>query len=168
MRSRRRLAAVPLLLLALAACSDGTGGDAPDQDASVPAITGEGQGATELPTVDDQKAALAASGEATEALAATVAEGATEKAQIAEAAAGSYTVRVVCTSKDGAPVTVTLASAGADLTSYQAPCTPVFEGGTMIADSDPFQVPGGAVDVTVVANTESAVAVGLAAVPAAG
>lgn len=130
---------------------------------SVPAVTGEGAGATELPAVEDQSAALEASGGAIEALAATVAAGATETAQVAEAPAGSHLLRVACTSSDGAPLTVTVTSAGSELTSYQAPCIPTFEGGTTMADSDPFDVPGGPVDVIVVSPSESSYAVGLVA-----
>lgn len=130
---------------------------------TVPAVTGEGAGATELPTVDDQTAALESSGGATQAVAATVAAGATETGQVADAPAGSHLLRVACTSSDGAPLTVTVTAAGTELTSYQAPCIPTFEGGTTLADSDAFQVPGGAVDVTVVAASESSFAVGLVA-----
>ncbi|UZN02642.1 hypothetical protein [Cellulomonas sp. S1-8] len=166
MRLRRRLAAVPFLLLALAACSDDAAPEptaAPEDSASVPAITGEGRGGTELPSVEDQQGALGAAGDATEVLAAPLAEGATETAQVAEATAGPHLLRVACTSKDGAPVIVTVTAAGAELTSYQAPCTPVFQGGTTVADSDPFDVPAGALDVSVVAATEAVVAVGLVA-----
>ncbi|MBO3088149.1 hypothetical protein [Cellulomonas dongxiuzhuiae] len=165
MRSRRRLAAVPLLLLALAACSDGTtppdGADAPEENLSPPPVTGEGKGATELPPVADQSAALEAAGGAVQALAAEIAGGATETAQVAETTAGPHLLRVACTSSDGAPVTVTVAAGGNDLTSYQAPCIPMIEGGSTMADSDAFEVPGGPVDVSAVAASDSTVAVGL-------
>ncbi|GIG40279.1 hypothetical protein [Cellulomonas phragmiteti] len=167
MRIRRRLAAAPFLLLALAACSDDAAttpdadADAPEDNLSLPPITGEGRGSTELPALEDQTGALEASGGGPAALAATIAAGATEAGQVAEAAAGSYTLRVACTSSDGAPLTITVSAAGSDLTQYQAPCTPVFQGGTTMADSDPFQVPGGPLELGVVAASDSAVAVGL-------
>lgn len=162
MRSRRRLAAVPVLLLALAACSDGSA-PAPDTTLTAPAPTGASDEPAGLPSVDDQRGALAAAGDATEALVAPVAAGATGTAQVADATAGTYRLRVVCTSTDGAPVVVTVSAAGGELTSYQAPCIPVFEGGATMADSDVFDVPAGALDVSVEAAAESVVAVGLVA-----
>jgi len=150
---------VPLLLLTLAACSDA---DTPEPDLeSVPTI--EGRGESDLPTADEQQAALVATGDVTEVLAAVLDEGAEEAAQVADAPAGPHLLRVVCTSSDGAPVVVTVSAAGSDLTSYQAPCVPVFQGGATMADSDAFEVPGGALDVAVAATTESVVAVGLVA-----
>jgi len=162
MRSRRRLAAVPFLLLALAACSGDDPAPEPSTDLeTIPAI--EGRGDQELPTADAQREALAAAGEVTEALVAPLAAGATETAQVPDAPAGSYLLRVVCTSSDGAPVVVTVRGGETELTSYQAPCVPVYQGGSTMADSDVFEVPGGALDVTVTAAAESVVAVGLAA-----
>jgi len=158
-----RLLALPVLVLALGACTEGT--TTPDQGASTPAEmaapTVPGRGGTELPTVADQQEALAAGGDATEAFAAPVDAGGTEVGQVPDVAAGSYLLRVVCTSSDGGPVTVTVAASGADLTSYQAPCVPVFQGGSTMADSDPFEVPGGVLDVGVTASADSVVAVGL-------
>ena len=164
MRSRRRLAAVPLslLVLALAACSGGDG----DGDTLESAPTIAGRGGTELPTPDEQQAALESAGEVTQVLAAAIAPDAPEVAQVAEAPTGPHVVRVACTSSDGAPLTITVSAGGQDLTSYQAACVPVFQGGATIADSDPFELPGGAVDVNVVAASESVAAVGLAAAEA--
>ena len=150
---------VPFVLLALAACSDGTQA-APDGSAAP--LPAKGTGNSELPTVDDQRAALQAAGESAEVVVTTVAGDATATGQVADVAAGPHMLRVVCTSSDGAPVTVTVTAGEAELTSYQAPCVPVYQGGTTMADSDPFEVPAGAVDVTVAAGAESVVAVGLA------
>lgn len=158
---------VPLVLLALAACTDGTQ-PAPDEQISSGPLPGKGTGNSELPTVDDQRGALQAAGESAEALVSVVAGDATATGQVADVAAGPHVLRVVCTSSDGAPLTVTVAAGETELTSYQAPCVPVYQGGTTMADSDAFEVPAGTVDITVAAGAESVVAVGLAAAPAAG
>lgn len=166
MRSRRRLAAVPLslLVLALAACSGG------DDDTLDSAPTIPGRGGTELPSADEQKAALDSFGDYVSVLAAEISPDAPESAKVEDAPAGTHVVRVACSSSDGAPLTITVSAEGKDLTSYQAACVPVFQGGATIADSDPFELPGGAVDVNVVAASQSVAAVGLAAAeaPAAG
>ncbi len=166
MRSRRRLA-LPFLLLALAACSDGTtpapDASTPQEDGQIAAPTVPGRGQTELPTVAEQQEALAAAGESTEAFAAALEAGQSEVGQVADVPGGPHLLRVVCTSSDGGPVTVTVVAAGTELTSYQAPCVPVFQGGSTMADSDPFEVPAGPVDVGVTAAAESVVAVGLVA-----
>ncbi len=161
MRSRRRLAVVPVLLLALVACSDDT--SAPEDDASFPPITGEGRGGSELPAPEDQAAALESSGAVVEVFSGALAEGETGSGQVADVAAGTQLLRVVCTSQDGAPVTVTVTAGDDEVTSYPAPCAPVFQGGATMSDSDAFDVPGGALDVTVTANTGSVAAVGLIA-----
>ncbi|ADG75831.1 hypothetical protein Cfla_2948 [Cellulomonas flavigena DSM 20109] len=160
MRSRRRLAAAPLslLVLVLAACSSGSDGDTLDSAPTIP-----GRGGTELPSADDQRAALESSGDAVFVLSAEISPDAPESVKVEEAPAGTHVVRVACTSSDGAPLTITVSAGGQDLTSYQAACVPVFQGGATIADSDPFELPGGAVDVNVVAAAESVAAVGLAA-----
>jgi len=149
---------VPLILLALGACTGGQEPDQPDESFAVPEITG--RGGTELPSQEDVRAAL---DDATEAFAGQVDAAGTGTGQVADAAAGPHVLRVVCTSTDGAPVTVSVSAAGADLTSYQAPCAPVFQGGSTMAESDAFEVPAGALDVSVAANSESVVAVGLVA-----
>lgn len=168
MRSRRRLALPVLLLLTLAACSEGTTPEpepsASASDGQIAAPTVPGRGQTELPTVEEQQEALASAGESTEAFAAPLDAGESEVGQVADVPAGAHLLRVVCTSSDGAPVTVTVAAAdGAELTSYQAPCVPVFQGGSTMAESDPFEIPGGTVDVGVKAAADSVVAVGLVA-----
>ncbi|MBO0920177.1 hypothetical protein J1G42_04965 [Cellulomonas sp. zg-ZUI222] len=169
MRSRRRLALPVLLLLTVAACSEGTTPEpepsASASDGQIAAPTVPGRGQTELPTVEEQQEALASAGESTEAFAAPLDAGESEVGQVADVPAGPYLLRVVCTSSDGGPVTVTVAAAadGTELTSYQAPCAPVFQGGSTMADSDPFEVPAGAVDVGVTAAADSVVAVGLVA-----
>lgn len=168
MRSRRRLAPAllapallsPVVLVALAACSDGPAPE-PDASPSVSAPTGAGQTTPEPPTPDDQRAALASAGDATDLFAGEVTGGASQQASVADVAAGSYAPRVVCTSADGAPVTVTVVAAGAELASYEAPCVPLIEGGATMADGSSFDVPGGALDVTVAAVTDAVVAVGL-------
>ena len=162
MRSRRRLAAVPLslLVLALAACSSGSDGDGDTLD-SAPTIPG--RGGRELPAAAHHNAALESSGEAVFVLSADISPDAPESVKVEDAPAGPHVVRVACTSADGAPLTITVSAGGQDLTSYQAACVPVFQGGATIADSDAFELPGGAVDVNVVAASESVAAVGLAA-----
>jgi len=161
MRSRRRLAVVPFVLLALGACSDGTTPEPQDDAPDMGAPTIEGRGDTELPTPDDQQAVLEDSGDATSAVTALLAAGASESGQVTGAQAGSHLLRVVCTSSDGAPVTVTVTAGESELTSYQAACVPMFQGGATMADSDAFEVPAGDVAISVTAAAESSVAVGL-------
>lgn len=162
MRSARRLAVLPLVLLTLAAC---TGGDdaapAPEESMTIPAIEGRGEDMT-LPEATEQSAALASTGDVVEAWSGALAADEEQTGQ-AEVAAGQQSLRVACTSEDGAPVTVTVSAAGEEVTSFQAPCVPVYQGGTTMADGDPFEVPGGVVDVVVVAAAASTVAVGLVA-----
>lgn len=153
MRSRRRLAAVPVLLLALAACS----GDDPFNGA--PTI--EGRGGTELPGVEENAEVLESAGEATPVVSAQLDAGATETGTAAGAEAGPHLLRVVCSSSDGAPVTIVVTAGESELTSYQGACVPVFQGGSTMTDSDAFEVPGGDVEVKVTAASESVVAVGL-------
>ena len=166
MRSRRRLAvlAAPLVVLALGACSD----DAPAPEATstedamdMGAPTIEGRGGTELPSLDENTAVLEDAGGTSPVVAATLDAEGTESEQVAGVEAGSYVLRVVCTSSDGAPVTVTVTAGDSELTSYQAACVPVFQGGSTMADSDAFEVPAGDVQVSVEAASESVVAVGL-------
>lgn len=159
---------LPFALLTLTACtSDEPAPDtAPDSgpgEVSMPPVTGEGLGATELPPAADLEAALASTGDVTAGYAGAVTPDAPVAVQAADVAAGSVLLRVACTSDDGAPVTVGVSAAGAPLTSYQAPCVAVIEGGSTMADSDPFQVPGGAVDLTVEAPAEAVVAIGFVA-----
>ncbi|WP_152667266.1 hypothetical protein [Cellulomonas sp. FA1] len=163
MRPRRRLAALllaPAAALVLAACSDG---EAPAPGPTSPVAPRAGAGASEPPSPDDQRAVLAQTGDATEAFAGAVAGGGTQRATLADVTAGSYAPRVVCTSDDGAPVTVTVVADGAEVASSEAPCVPLVEGGATMADGPSFDLPGGAVDVTVTAATDAVVAVGLVA-----
>ncbi len=152
---------VPFVLLALGACSDGTTPEPQDDAPDMGAPTIEGRGDTELPTPDEQQAVLEDSGDAASAVTALLAAGASESGQVTGAQAGSHLLRVVCTSSDGAPVTVTVTAGDSELTSYQAACVPVFQGGATMADSDAFEVPAGDVDISVTAAAESSVAVGL-------
>ena len=157
---------LPIALLVLTACTAGTEPDAEGPgEVSMPPVTGEGLGATELPPAEDLEAVLTSSGDVTGGFTGNVTPEAPVTADVPEVAAGSVLLRVACTSDDGAPVTVSVAAAGAPLTSYQAPCVPVFEGGSTMADSDAFQVPGGALQLTVEAPAEAVVAIGF--VPAA-